>query len=186
MKILGIAGSLRKASYNRGLLRVAKEVAPKDVEFEIFDLEGIPLFNQDLEENLPQRVVEMKAKVRAADALLFASCEYNYSFSGVLKNALDWGSRPNDDNAWEGKPVAIMGASMGMQGTSRAQYHLRQVFVTLDMYCLNGPEVMIGKAQERCDEQGNVTDAGVRERVAKLVQSLVSWTHRLSGQPSPT
>src|SRR4029077_1332785 len=118
--------------------------------------------------------------------ILFASSEYNYSFSGVLKNAIDWGTRPYGDNAWEGKPVAMMGATPGTLGTARAQYHLRQVFVTLEMYCLNSPEVMIGKAGERFDEQGNLTDAAVRERVAKLVQSLVSWTRRLSGQPSPT
>jgi chromate reductase len=130
VKILGFAGSLRKQSYNRGLLQAALEVAPStNCNLEIFDLEGIPLYNQDEENKLPKSVVQLKAKVRAADAILIATPEYNYSIPGVLKNALDWASRPYGDNAWDNKPVAIMGASPGMQGTSRSQYHLRQVFV---------------------------------------------------------
>ena len=143
IKILGFAGSLRKDSYNRSLLRAALELAPKDAELEIFDLEGIPPFNQDLENQPPQKVKEFKAKIRAADAILIATPEYNYSIPGVLKNAIDSASRPYGDNPFEGKPVAVMGASIGMLGTARAQYHLRQSFVFLNVYPLNQPEVMV-------------------------------------------
>lgn len=117
--ILGFAGSLRKDSYNKALLRAAIELAPSDVRIEVFDLEGIPVFNQDLEEHHPKRVREFKAKIRAADALLIATPEYNYSVPGVLKNAIDWASRPYGDNAFENKPVALMSASDGMLGGAK-------------------------------------------------------------------
>lgn len=120
VKILGFAGSLRRDSYNRMALRVATGLVPDNAEIEIFDLEGIPPFNQDLEEDLPEKVKEFKRKIREADAILIASPEYNYSVPGVLKNAIDWASRPYGDNALEGKPAAIMGASIGMSGTPRA------------------------------------------------------------------
>jgi chromate reductase, NAD(P)H dehydrogenase (quinone) len=179
LTILGIAGSLRKASYNRGALRAAQQLAPAEARIEMFELHGIPLFNQDEESPAPEKVVQFRARIRAADAILFATPEYNYSIPGVLKNAIDWASRPYDDSAWDGKPVAIMGASPGMLGTARAQYHLRQVFVTLNMYPLNDPEVMIANASKRFDDQGNLTDEGTREHIRKLVQSLVTWTRQL-------
>jgi chromate reductase, NAD(P)H dehydrogenase (quinone) len=178
IKILGIAGSLRKQSYNRSLLRIAKEVAPANCELEIFDLAGIPLFNQDEEGNLPPTVALLKKSVRDADAILIATPEYNYSIPGVLKNALDWGSRPYGDNAWDNKPVALMGASPAMQGTSRSQYHLRQVFVYLNMHPLNKPELMIGSAQERFDDKGNLTDAKSRQKIAELLAALVDFAQR--------
>jgi chromate reductase, NAD(P)H dehydrogenase (quinone) len=174
VKILGFAGSLRKQSYNRGLLQAALEVAPPNCNLEIFDLKEIPLYNQDEETNLPQSVVRLKAKVRAADAILIATPEYNYSIPGVLKNALDWGSRPYGDNAWDNKSVAIMGASPGMQGTSRAQYHLRQVFVYLNMHPLNRPEVMIGSAQDRFDAKGSLSDPKTRQKIAELLTALMA------------
>jgi chromate reductase len=117
--------------------------------------------------------------VRAADAILFATPEFNYSIPGVLKNAIDWASRPYGDSAWEGKPVALMGASPGNLGTARAQYHLRQVFVFLNMFPLNRPEVMISNADEKFDDQGNLTDQATRERIGKLLVSLESWTRQL-------
>ncbi len=172
VKILSFAGSLRKQSCNRGLLQAALEVAPSNCDLEIFDLEGIPLYNQDEEMKLPQSVVRLKAKVRAADAILIATPEYNYSIPGVLKNALDWGSRPYGDNAWDNKPVAIMGASPGIQGTSRAQYHLRQVFVYLNMHPLNQPEVMVGSAHDRFDAKGSLTDPKTRQKIAELLTAL--------------
>lgn len=174
VKILGIAGSLRKESYNRGLLKAALEMAPSQCALEVLDLEGIPLYNQDAENPLPPSVVHLKAKVRAADAILIATPEYNYSIPGVLKNVLDWGSRPYGDNAWNNKPVAIMGASPSMQGTSRAQYHLRQVFVYLNMHPLNQPEVMVASAQDRFDEKGNLTDPKSRQKVAELLTALIA------------
>ena len=132
--ILGFAGSLRKGSYNKAILRAALELSPEDAKNEIFDLEGIPPYNMDLENRMPERVKEFKAKIRAADAILIATPEHNYSVPGVLKNAIDWASRPYGDNSFEGKPVGIMSASTGMLGGARAQYHLRQMFVFLDMY----------------------------------------------------
>jgi chromate reductase len=177
--ILGFAGSLRKASYNRALLRAAVELAPKNVKVEVFDLDGIPLFNQDLEQQLPEKVKTFKAKIRAADAILIATPEYNYSIPGVLKNAIDWASRPYPDNAFDDKPVAIMGASIGMLGTARAQYHLRQCFVFLNMYPLNKPEVMVPYAPQKFDESGRLTDEETRGRVTMLLESLVDWTKKL-------
>ncbi len=179
VKVLGIAGSLRKASYNRGLLRAAQTLMPEGSQLEIFDLDGIPGFNQDEEQHPPARVAELKALVRAADAILLSSPEYNYSIPGVLKNAIDWASRPYGDSAWAGKPVAVMGASVGVVGTARAQYHLRQVFVFLDMHPLNQPEVMVGNAGERFDSNGNLVDEGTRSRIRTLLQNLVSWTRQL-------
>jgi chromate reductase len=167
--VLGFAGSLRKNSYNKSLLRAAMELVPKDAKLEIFDLEGIPPFNQDFENRLPEKVKEFKAKIRAADAILIATPEYNYSIPGVLKNAIDWASRPYGDNAFEDKPVAIMGASGGMLGSARAQYHLRQTFVFLNMHPLNKPEVIVTFASEKIDEKGRVTDEKTREKIKELL-----------------
>jgi chromate reductase len=179
LSILGFAGSLRKGSYNKAILRAALELAPPEAKLEIFDLAGIPLFNQDLENQSVERVKEFKAAIRAADALLIATPEYNYSMPGVLKNALDVASRPYGDNVLEGKPVAIMGASIGMLGTARAQYHLRQSCVFLNMFPLNRPEVMVPFAQEKVDEQGRLTDEKSREFISKLIEELIVWTRRL-------
>lgn len=178
-RILGFAGSLRKNSYNKSLLRAASELVPEGVELEIFDLEGIPPFNQDLEDQPVEKVKEFKAKIRAADAVLIATPEYNYSIPGVLKNALDCASRPYGDNAFEHKPVAIMGASPGMAGTLRAQYHLRQCFIFLTCFALNQPEVIVSFAHEKIDKDGKVTDPKTRELVRSLLENLIDWTVRL-------
>jgi chromate reductase len=177
--VLGFAGSLRKNSYNKALLRVAAELMPSGVELETFDLEGIPLFNQDFETYPPNIVNEFKTRIREADAILIATPEYNYSIPGVLKNAIDWASRPYGDNAFDGKPVAIMGASIGALGTARAQYHLRQCFVTLNMYPINDPEVMVTYAREKFDENGRLKDQRTREQITELLQNLVAWTAKL-------
>jgi len=179
IRILGFAGSLRRYSLNKALLRAAVQLAPKNVIIETFDLEGIPPFNQDLETQPPQRVKEFKAKIKEADAILIATPEYNYSIPGVLKNAIDWASRPYTDNAFEGKPVAMMGASTGMLGTARAQYHLRQSFVFLNMHPINRPEVFVPHAQEKFDENGNLKDEKTQQQIAKLIENLVAWTIRL-------
>src|SRR6188474_1652296 len=126
IKILGIAGSLRKASFNKMALKAAQSLVPAGATLEILDLPDLPGFNQDNEKSPPAAVTDMKAKIRAADAILLATPEYNYSIPGVFKNAIDWCARPYGDSAWKGKPVAIMGASTGVLGTARAQYHLRQ------------------------------------------------------------
>ena len=177
--ILGIAGSLRQASYNRAALRAAQGLVPEGARLDIFDLAGIPPFNQDDDGNPPPRVVELKRSIRAADAVLLVTPEYNYSIPGVLKNAIDWASRPYGDNSWEGKPVAVMGASVGNLGTARAQYHLRQVFVFLNMPAVNRPEVMIANAAERFDEQGNLTDEKTGKHIRNLIESLVEWAQQL-------
>jgi len=183
VKILGFVGSLRKGSYNKALMRAASELLPEDAALEVFDLEGIPPFNQDLESEPPQVVKEFKAKIKKADALLIASPEYNYSIPGVLKNAIDWASRPYGDNAFEGKPVAIMSASIGRLGGARAQYHLRQSFVFLNMHPLNRPEVMMPFAQEHVDENGNLADETTRQLIRQLLEALVQWTRKLKEKP---
>ncbi len=177
--ILGISGSLRVGSYNTAALRAAQQLAPDGVRIELFDLAGIPPYNQDHENDLPPRVRELKAAVRAADALLFCSPEYNYSIPGVLKNAIDWGTRPGKDNCWDGKPGAIMGVSGGLLGTARMQYHLRQVFVNIGIFALNKPEVMIGQAAQKFDADLNLIDEKTREFVQKLIVALVEWARRL-------
>ena len=180
IQILGIACSLRRQSYNRAALRAAKDLLPEGAALEIFELDGIPGFSEDEEKNPPAKVVELKKRIRAADAILIVTPEYNYSVPGVLKNAIDWASRPYGDSAWNGKPAAIMGASIGTIGTARAQYHLRQIFVFLNMFPVNQPEVMIGNAAERFDARGNLTDEATKGYIRKLLQSLVDWTRRMS------
>lgn len=183
--ILGIAGSLRKASYNRAALRAAQQLCPQDARIEVFDLDGIPPFNQDEESQPPARVVELKSRVRAAAAILLVTPEYNYSIPGVLKNAIDWASRPYGDSAWNGKPVAVMGASPGALGSARAQYHLRQCFVFLNMYPVNQPEVMISQAAQRFDAQGNLVDETSRKLIRQLLENLVNWTRLLQAGAAP-
>jgi chromate reductase len=173
IKILGIAGSLRKASYNKGALRAAQQLCPEGAKIEAFELDGIPPFNQDEERNPPQKVTELKNRIRAADAILLVTPEYNYGLPGVLKNAIDWASRPYGDNAWDGKPVAIMSAALSMGGGVRAQYQLRQSFVFLNMDAVVQPEVAIGNAPQRFDEQGNLTDETSRKLIRQLLENLL-------------
>lgn len=179
LNILGLAGSLRKGSYNRSLLRAAAELMPEGAKLEVFDLEGIPPFNQDLEGSMPDKVKELKVRIKAADAILIATPEHNYSVPGVLKNAIDWASRPSGDNSWLGKPAAIMSASTGMLGGSRAQYHLRQIFVYLDMHPVNKPEVMVTFAPQKFDESGKLTDEKAKEVIKLLLKALIDWTRNL-------
>jgi len=176
--ILGFAGSLRKQSYNKAILAAAVETVLDDASLEVFDLEGIPPFNQDLELQPPDEVKDFKARIRAADAILIATPEYNYSIPGVLKNAIDWASRPYGDNAFDGKPVAVMGASVGTLGTARAQYDLRRSFVFLNMLPVNQPEVMVSFAQDKVDGNGRVTDENTRRKIKELLKSLVAWARR--------
>src|SRR5262249_35292235 len=179
LRILGIVGSLRRNSYNRSALCAAAKLVPEGAILESFDLDGIPLFNQDEDQHPPFRVAELKRRIRESDAVLFVTPEYNYSVPGVLKNAIDWASRPYGDSAWDGKPAAIMGASMGTLGTARAQYHLRQILVFLNMFPINQPEVMIGNAATRFDEEGELTDQATNDHISRLLQSLVDWTGRI-------
>ena len=173
IKILGIVGSLRKDSYNHYALKAAQERVPDGAVLNLIELHGIPVFNQDDEMTLPATVIEFKRQILAADAILFATPEYNYSVPGGLKNAIDWASRPFGESAWTGKPAALMGASAGSLGTARAQYHLRQILVALNMPVVTQPEVMIGNAAERFDQNGRLTDEPTRQHIQKLLAALV-------------
>jgi len=177
-KVLGFAGSLRKGSYNKALLRAAVELVPAGMELDTFDLEGIPPFSEDMEHDPPTKVLEFKRRIRAADAILIATPEYNYSIPGVLKNAIDWASRPYGDNAFDNKPVAIMGASIGMTGSARAQYHLRQCFVFLNMHAMNQPEIMVPFVSDKVDANGKLTDAKSREKIGQLLQAMLTCVRK--------
>ncbi|HKF74224.1 MAG TPA: NADPH-dependent FMN reductase [Stellaceae bacterium] len=179
INVLGICGSLRKGSFNMMALRVAQSLAPAGMKIDIADISAFPLYNEDVKaQGFPPAVQAFRAQIATAGALLFVTPEYNYSMSGVLKNAIDWGSRP-PDQPFDGKPVAIMGASMGVLGTARAQYHLRQTCVFLNMLPVNKPEVMIPQAQNRFDAQGNLTDETAKGLIKQLLESLQAWTLRL-------
>ncbi len=181
--ILGVAGSLRKDSYNKGALRAAQALCPEGAKLEIYDIAGLPLFNQDEERNPTPKVTEFKQKIRAADAILIATAEYNYGIPGVLKNAIDCASRPYGDSAWAGKPVAIMSASVGAFGGVRAQYQLRQSFVFLNMDCVLQPEVAIAVASQRFDERGNLTDEASKKLIGQLMQNLVAKARMARQKP---
>lgn len=179
VKVLGISGSLRKGSYNTAALRAAGELAPDGMTIDTADISGLPLYNDDVRAaGYPAVVQTFRDQLARADALLFVTPEYNFSVSGVLKNAIDWGSRP-PDQPFNGKPIAVMGASGGAQGTSRAQYHLRQMCVFLNMYPVNKPEVFIGNASSKFDEAGRLTDQPTRDFIAQLLVALRDWTLRL-------
>lgn len=180
MRILGIPGSLRAGSYNRALLRAAIDLAPEGMEVEIFEgLEEVPPFNQDVEEKgVPQPVSHLKQAMASADALLIATPEYNYSIPGVLKNALDWASRP-PDSPLSGKPVGLAGASGGGSGTMRSQLALRQVFVFTGCLVLPKPEVYVTRAPEKFVD-GRLEDERTREHLARFLESLGAWVGRLS------
>lgn len=182
INILGFAGSLRKDSYNRALLRAAVELVPDDANLETFDLEGIPPFNADFESSPVDKVKEFKKKIKAADAILIVTPEYNFSVPGVLKNAIDCASRPYGDNALEGKPVAIMSASTGMLGGARAQYHLRQTFVFLKMYPVNSPEVFVTFAPQKFDDKGKLLDEKTKDLIKALLDALIAWTKKLNAK----
>jgi chromate reductase, NAD(P)H dehydrogenase (quinone) len=177
--VLGFAGSLRQASTNRGLLRAALEVLPEDMTLELFDLTPIPLYNADVEAaGTPEPVMLFKQRLAEADAILIATPEYNYSIPGVLKNAIDWASRPPQDCPLIGKPLALMGAG-GSFGTVRSQLALRQVAVFTNMLPLNKPEVMVQRNWEKFDREGNLTDDAVKEQVRGLLVALFWWTRNL-------
>ena len=172
IRILGISGSLRKSSYNTAALRVAQALATAGVVVELADISQLPLYDADLQaQGIPTAVSTLGEQIRAADGLLFACPEYNYSISGALKNAIDWVSRLQQQ-PFAGKPAAILGASVGMLGGVRAQYHLRQIGVYLDLRFINRPEVMIARAQERFDSMGQLSDAPTRELLGKLLAAL--------------
>jgi chromate reductase len=179
MNVIGISGSLRKGSFNTAALRAAQGLAPEGMTIEVAQIGDLPLYNDDVRAaGFPPPAERLRAQLAAADAILLVTPEYNYSISGVLKNAIDWASRP-PNQPFEAKPVAIMGASPGLFGSARAQYHLRQMLIFLNAMPLNRPEVMIGQAQNKFDADGNLTDEPTREFIRKLLVALRDWTERL-------
>ena len=174
MKLLGIAGSLREGSYNRSLLRAARELLPEGVELVEFDIGSLPFYDGDLEAaGDPEPVAALKDAIRDADALLIATPEYNRGVPGVLKNAVDWASRPPLGSPLTGKPVALMGASTGRGGTALAQQQLREALEFPRASVLDEPQVLVPEAYMRFDDRGELTDEGVRAELAELVDTLV-------------
>lgn len=188
VEALGIAGSLRQGSYNRALLRAARDLAPDDLEIKTFDneiLKRVPPYNEDVRaRGDPEPVKALKDGIGDADALVIATPEYNHSISGVLKNALDWASRPPDETPLRGIPVAIMGASTGNWGTVRAQMHLRQLCVDHNMLAVNQPEVLVARAREKFDEEGRLTHDVTRHFVGLLMEALLEWTRKVEENAS--
>jgi chromate reductase, NAD(P)H dehydrogenase (quinone) len=179
LHVIAFVGSLRAGSYNKLALRAAMELKPADMEIEDFDIAPITVYNEDVrEKGYPPVVDEFREKIRKADALLMVTPEYNYSMPGVLKNAIDWASRP-PDQPFNGKPAAIMGASTGILGTARAQYHLRQTCVFLNMHPINKPEVLIAQAQNKFDASGRLTDETARKLIGELLANLYEITPRV-------
>src|SRR5262245_6157032 len=169
--VVGLAGSLRRGSYNRALLRAATELAPPALHVVIHDLDGIPLYNADIEAaGLPPGVVQLRDAIRQADGLLIATPEYNYGVPCVLKNTIDWLSRPPRDSALNGKVAAVMGASLGITGTARGQSQLRQAFVFTNTYALLQPEVLVGRADEKFDAVGRLLDQAMRDVLVAFLQ----------------
>jgi chromate reductase len=179
LKILTICGSLRKASTNRMAMNLAAEVAPQDLVFEEAEIRTLPHFDDDeFAKGFPAAAVALRDKIRAADGIFFACPEYNHSLSGVLKNAIDWASRP-PDQPFAGKPVTVMSATAGQQGGGRAQYHLRAVMLSLLVYFMPKPETFIGFAPTKFDKEGKCTDATTRKFVTEHMAAFRDWVLKM-------
>jgi chromate reductase len=179
IRVLGFAGSLRQASYNRALLRAAQGLAPADMVLETFDLAPVPLYNADVEaQGDPEGVVAFKQAIRAADAVLMVTPEYNHGVPGVMKNAVDWASRPPQDAPLARKPVGIIGASPGMTGSARGQSQLRQAFEFTNSYCMPQPEILVFRAHEKFDADGALTDEATGKYLTRYLEAFVAWARR--------
>lgn len=176
MRVLAFAGSLRKESFNKALLRAAKEVSPEGMQIELLDVNQVPLYNADVEDaGDPEGVKAFKDAIQAADGLLISTPEYNHGVSGVTKNAIDWASRPARKSVLERKPVGIIGASAGMTGSARGQSQLRQAFEFTNSYCMPQPEILVPRAQEKFDDAGRLTDQKTRELLASYLEAFAKW-----------
>ncbi len=179
MHFLGISGSLRKQSYNTAALHACQQLLPPGVTMSLFDIAPIPLYNDDVyQQGFPDCVKQLREQILAADALVIATPEYNYSFSGVLKNVIDWASRP-PSQPFDGKLVGLLGAAAGGMGSSRAQYQLRQVFVALNAQVMNRPEVFISGAAKKYDAQGRLADEAALEHLGKMLAALADRVRQL-------
>jgi chromate reductase len=180
MRIMGIAGSLRRGSYNRALLDAARAQAPASMTIDTFALDDVPLYNADLDANgqRPAAVQRLKKAVADADALLVATPEYNHTVPGVLQNAIDWASRPGLKSPLAGKPVAIMGASAGV-GTARAQQQLKLVLMSTLALVMPHPGVLVGQAPEKFDASGALVHEPTRKSLAAFLNDLDAWVQRV-------
>src|SRR5450432_4036881 len=176
--VAAFSGSLRAESYTTKLVLAFQHLAPVGVEVQIVGIGQLPLINQDLEKDLPQSVKDLHASIDRADAVLLATPEYNRSYSPVLKNALDWGSRPEGQNKWKRKPVAVVGCTPYNLGAFGAQHHLRQVLVYLDMPALQQPEFYLEHVADRFNAQGELTDTQTREKIGELWAAFVPWIQK--------
>ena len=183
LKVLAFACSLRQGSLNRSLVRAARELAPSNKTISIFDLAGIPLYNGDVEAaGVPPAVAAFKQAIQDADGLLIATPEYNHGVPGVMKNAIDWASRPPRQAPLDRKPVGIVGASPGLTGTARGQSQLRQAFEFTNSYCMPQPEVLVYHAHEKFDADGELTDEQTREVLIKYLVALGEWIGRFKAR----
>jgi chromate reductase len=181
LRILGVAGSLRAGSLNRALLRAAAELAPPELSIETYDLATVPLYNGDIEAaGDPPGVAAFKHAIAAADGVLMATPEYNHGVPGVMKNAVDWASRPPGQAALGGKPVGLIGASPGITGTARGQSQLRQAFEFTNSYCMPQPELLVFKAHEKFDESGRLIDAPTAQYLQRYLAAFAAWVGRFA------
>ena len=176
VRILGISGSGRKRSYNTALLQAAEPLVPEGALLETFGVSHFPLFNEDLLAEMPSEIREFKERVKQSDAILFATPEYNYSISAVLKNVIEWGNQPN--NSWDGKPAAIISASSSLRGGARAQAHLRQIMVDLNMHPINQPQLLLARAGEKFDANLKLVDPASLKALQSLLDAFVEWARR--------
>jgi chromate reductase, NAD(P)H dehydrogenase (quinone) len=185
MRILGVSGSLRNESFNKALLEEARVMLPARVTMQITDISNLPIYNRDMESDLPVAVRVFKEEIRETDAILFASPEYNRLISAALRNVIEWGNRPEDYNVWDGKPAAIISASTGVRGGARSQLHLRQVLVDLNICAMKGPELFLGDARQAFDLSCKLIDERAKARLKSVVEHLVDWTTKIRSGSSP-
>jgi chromate reductase len=183
IRVLGIAGSLRRASFNRALLAAAVELAPERMQIDIFDLAEVPLYNADVEaEGDPDPVARLKQAIRAADAVLMATPEYNHGVPAVMKNAVDWTSRPPASAPLARKPVGIIGASPGMTGSARGQSQLRQAFEFTNSFCMPQPELLVFRAHEKFDREGKLIDEATSRYLLRYLEAFLAWVRLFNPQ----
>jgi chromate reductase len=178
IKVAVLVGSLRKGSFNRQLARAVERLAPSDFSFEHIQIDNLPLYDQDFDHDYPAACTALKEHIKAADALLFVTPEYNRSIPGVLKNAIDIASRPYGTSAFAGKPGAVMGISIGATGTALAQQHLRNVLAYLDVAVLGQPEMFIKHTEGMFDADGNVANEHTKKFLQGFVEHYVAWVRK--------
>ncbi len=185
LNLAAIVGSLRSGSYNRMLLQETARLAPPGMRFTLLEIDDLPLFNEDIEKSdYPESATRLKAGLARSDGLIIATPEYNYGIPGGLKNALDWASRPADDSPLDDLPIALMGASMGMAGTARAQLALRDLFVFTKSPVLPGPEILVASAHEQFDDDGRLTDEDTEAFLRDFLDRFEVFVRRWAREPA--